>query len=111
MGLPGVPTGVDDQGFFNSPDTGYYACAAQVRFDQASGGMFRVVISVNGQLDLNSGMHAVSGNKGSTNYFTLRVAGTIYMKTGDTVSVNVYSKTDNTYRCEAPMCWVVATWR
>ena len=104
MGLPGVPLGVDAQGFFNSPDTGYYACAAQLKFEYATGGFFRIVISVNGQLDVNSGLQAVEGNKGSTNYFTLRVAGTTYMKTGDTISVSVFSDKDDSYRCEWCVC-------
>ena len=79
--------GIDSQGFYKVPSTGYYACAAQIRIDNANAGYFRVVISINGGIDMNNGMHAIDGNLGSNNMRSMRVAGTVSLKEGNTVSV------------------------
>ena len=91
--------GINADGFFKVPSSGYYVCAAQVRIDDATG-TFRVLISINGGTDVNNGMHAIDGNGGSSNFRTLRVAGTVSLNTGNTVSVYVYSGTDSNWKVQ-----------
>jgi len=92
--------GINTQGYYTAPEQGYYACASQVRIDAGSSTYFRLVIAINGQADVNNGLHAIDGAQGSTNYRTMRLAGTIYLKKGEKTSVHVYSATDNSYRVQ-----------
>ena len=87
--------GIDAKGFYNVPSDGFYVCAAQVRINNAhSNGYFRLMISINGGIDSNSGFAVMDGNQGSDNYRSLRVAGTVSLKAGNTVSVMIYSQND-----------------
>ena len=86
-----------DSGYFTAPVQGYYACAAQVVIEFASSAddsYFRLLIGINNQMNVNNGMHAIDGNGGSWNRRSMRVAGTVYLKKGNRVSVNIYSKKD-----------------
>merc|ERR1712032_290256 len=40
------------------------------------------------------GLHAIAGNGGSSNYRTMKVAGTLYLTKGQTLSVTMYSSSD-----------------
>jgi hypothetical protein len=83
---------------YNVGKAGYYVCAAQVRIDSMSRSYYvRLIISINGDKDTNNGLHAMQGNRGSTNYRTLKVAGTIWLKQKDSVSVMVYTNGDNSW--------------
>jgi len=87
--------GVNTQGYYQVPSDGFYVCAAQVRINNAhSVGYFRLMLSINGGIDSNNGFAVMDGNQGSDNYRTLRVAGTITLKAGNTVSVYIYSQND-----------------
>jgi hypothetical protein len=79
------------------PQSGYYVCSAQLRFDSASGDHIRAIIAINGQRDTHSGYSAISGNRDSTNYRDMTMAGTGRFKKGDTLSVHVYSSSDNSW--------------
>merc|ERR1712072_883687 len=81
---------------YKAPQSGYYMCATQVRIDQvqtslSSSSRFRLIIAINGQIDIHNGLHVNDGNQGSTNFRSLRVAGTVYLKKGQRTSVNVYT--------------------
>jgi len=86
---------------YTAPEAGYYACATQVRLDSANNVYFRVVIAINGQADIHNGLHVIEGNQGDTNYRTMRLAGTIYLKKGERTSVHVFSANDNSYRVQS----------
>jgi len=91
---------VDSNGYYKAPQTGYYVCATQIRIDQAqisSNSRFRLIMAINGQVDLHSGLHVNSGNGGDTNYRSLRLAGTVYLKKGTRTSVHVYSSVDDNW--------------
>lgn len=80
------------QGYYVAPESGYFMCATQVRVDQVlSTSRFRLIIAINGQIDIHNGLHVNDGNMGSTNYRSLRVAGTVYLKKGERTSVHVYT--------------------
>jgi hypothetical protein len=99
--------GPNTQGYYKAPEAGFYMCATQIRIDAAYSSLsttaktrFRLIIPINGQLDIHNGLHVNDGNQGSTNYRSLRVAGTVYLKKGDRTSVAVYSWTDPSYRVQ-----------
>ena len=78
--------------------SGYYVCAAQVRIDSMSRSYYvRLIISINGDKDVNNGLHAIQGNRGSTNYRSLKVAGTVWLNVKDSVSVMVYTNGDHSW--------------
>jgi len=90
--------GVSSDGFYEVRATGYYACAVNARVDQASSdSIFRLILSINGQPDVNQGLHAISGNGGSSTYRSMKVAGTIHLTKGQTLSVSMYSSSDQSY--------------
>merc|ERR1712054_524673 len=81
---------------YTVPTSGYYVCASQLRIDSMSRSYHvRMIIAVNGHKDTNNGLHVIQGNRGSTNYRSLRVAGTLYLEKSDSVSVMVYTNGDN----------------
>jgi len=88
-------------GYYTAPQEGYYACAAQIRLDSFSGAYARVTIALNGGSDVNSGLHSIEGNAGSTNYRSMRVAGTIFLQKGWRTSVQIYSANDNSWRAQS----------
>ena len=47
-----------------------------------------------------AGLHAIEGNGGSSDSRTMKVAGTVYLKEGMTVSVHVYSDKDTSFFVE-----------
>ena len=86
---------------FTAPKPGYYVCASQVQVDSMSRSYYvRLVVAVNNNRDYNNGLHSMHGNRGSTNYRSLRVAGTVYLAQADSVSVFVYTNGDNNWRVE-----------
>lgn len=90
--------GIDDKGYYTAPEPGYYACGVQVRLQSAdSTSFFRLIISVNNKNDLHAGLHVIDGNKGTTNYRSMSVAGTTYLKKGDKTSVKLYSQKDTSW--------------
>ena len=87
------------EGFYTASQDGYFACTAQIRLDSASSsGFFRTILALNGDTSKTKAFVSIDGNKGSTNYRTMRVAGTVRMKKGDTVAVFVYSSSDTSYK-------------
>ena len=59
-----------------------------------AGNYFRLVIAVSGSVDVNAGLHTIEGRP-NANYYTLNVAGTLYMVKGQYISVWVYSNNDD----------------
>ena len=44
-----------------------------------------------------AGLHVIDGNRGSTNYRSMTIAGSTYLKKGDKTSVKVFSEKDTGY--------------
>lgn len=81
-------------GKFTVPTDGAYFVSAQVRLDSVSG-MVKAFISVNGKEE-NIGLQHTWESPPS-NYFTLTASGIVWLKTGQVVSSQIYSKTDNNF--------------
>merc|ERR1712187_1101187 len=77
----------------------YYMSAAQVRIDVAQSTRFRIIIAINNQMDIHNGLHVTDGNQGSTNFRSLRIVGSVYLKKGERTSVAIYS-TDPSWRVQ-----------
>merc|ERR1712037_557486 len=92
--------GLTSSTWYVAPQAGYYMCAAQLRVDSASNTRFRMIIALNNGMDTHGGLHVSDGNQGSTNYRTMRIMGTIYLKKSDRTSVHVYSASDNSWRLQ-----------
>merc|ERR1712199_20206 len=88
------------QGYYKAPQSGYFMCATQVRIDSASNSRFRMIIAVNGEVDIHNGLHVNDGNQGSTNYRSLRIAGSVHLKKGDRTSVHVFSFSDKEWKVQ-----------
>jgi len=86
--------------FYTAPQAGYYMCAAQVRIDSKTSQRMKMVIALNNQPDVHSGLHASVGNMGSTNYRSLSLVGSVWLTKGLRVSVHTYSQYDNSYRVQ-----------
>ena len=98
--------GLDTTGVYAAPQTGYYICATQIRFDSAaSSSYFRVLLALNEKIVVNKGLNAIGGNKGSTSKRSLRIAGTIYLKKKTKVSLYTYSQKDNYYTINSESGW------
>ena len=90
--------GISGDGFYQVRADGYYVCAVNARLDGASpDGYFRLILAINGNTDLNQGLHAISGNGGSSNVRTMKIAGTLPLKKGQTLSVYLFSSGDQNY--------------
>jgi len=86
---------------YHAPKAGYYVCASQLRIDRMSRSYYvRALIAINGDRDAKTGLHTKQGNRGSTNYRTLQVAGTVYLDKADSVSVYVYTNGDNDWQVQ-----------
>jgi hypothetical protein len=57
-------------------------------------GFIRLNLHLNGKPDVSNGFHAIRGNKGSTDYGSLNIAGTIFLKKGDKTGLSVFSSVD-----------------
>merc|ERR1711912_183581 len=68
--------------------------------DSASNSRFRMIIAINGQVDIHNGLHVNDGNQGSTNYRSLRIAGSVHLKKGDRTSVHVFSFSDKEWKVQ-----------
>merc|ERR1712187_668423 len=90
----------NSQGYYTAPESGYYMCATQVRIDSATSSRFRLIIAINGQKDLHNGLHVNDGNQGSTNYRSLRVDGSVYLKKGFRTSVNIFAFSDQSWNVQ-----------
>merc|ERR1712032_984882 len=86
--------------WYTAPRAGYYMCATQLRIDSASNTRFRMIIALDNGMDTHNGLHVSDGNQGSTNYRTMRIMGTVYLKKGVRTSVHVYSASDNSWRLQ-----------
>ena len=53
----------------------------------------------------HAGLHAISGNGGSTNYRSMSVAGSILLSKGMKVAVSVYSQKDLSYTISSESGW------
>jgi len=87
-------------GEYTAPVTGYYYVTGQVRLDgmQANSTIHyaRLLASINGTSDVNSGLHTIKANIRSQ-YTTLSVAGTVRLSKGQKLSLLVYSNNDRDY--------------
>lgn len=54
------------------------------------------------------GLHAIMGNGGSSDYHSMRVAGTVYLKKTDTMSVFVYSSSDTKFYAQSETGLVIS---
>ena len=68
--------------------TGIYYVSANIRIDSASAAS-RLVIAINRKPDVNNGLHVIETRM--PDQITLSVAGFVHVRTGDTISVFVYS--------------------
>merc|ERR1719198_1317644 len=98
--LYSVGGGITSSTWYVAPSAGYYMCATQVRIDSASNTRFRMIIALDNGMDTHNGLHVSDGNQGSTNYRTMRIMGTVYLKKGVRTSVHVYSASDNSWRLQ-----------
>jgi len=89
----------DSTGRFTAPATGYYAASAQIRFDGVGSGYSRLVIAVDGTYDINNGLHAIDSSL--TSYYTVNVAGTLYLTAGQYISVWAYSQSDSSWAVQS----------
>lgn len=109
--LYSVGGGFKDNGAkYAPPSEGAYFCYFNLRFDnlkRMSGTKvyFRSIISVNGDRDFNNGLHATEGDHASTDKRHMNVAGTLWLKVKDTVSVLAYSSEDPSYRLSGDSGW------
>ena len=77
-----------------------------VRMDKASqSGYIALNLVLNGKTDMNNGFHVIRGNKDSSNYGSLNLAGTVYLKKGDTTSLMVYSSLDSDFTVNSESGW------
>lgn len=103
--VAGFPTLYDDLGYGDSFDRdagrfrvsneGAFYCYAQVRLDDANTGLKRLILARNGETDTQNGFHTIGGNRGSTDYRSMRVAGNAWIRKDETVSIFVYSSSDS----------------
>merc|ERR1719181_1217914 len=59
-----------------------------------------MIIALNNGMDTHNGLHVSDGNQGSTNYRSMRILGTVYLKKGVRTSVHIYSESDNSWRAQ-----------
>jgi len=100
--VAGYPTLFSSGGGFNPKSgrykvlaAGAYYCYAQLRLDDTSRNLYRVILSRNQEKDVNNGFHSIGGNYGSTNYRSMRLVGNAWFRKGDTVSLFTYSSSDS----------------
>eukprot|EP00930_Biecheleria_cincta_P056248 TRINITY_DN423_c1_g3_i1.p1 TRINITY_DN423_c1_g3~~TRINITY_DN423_c1_g3_i1.p1 ORF type:complete len:2561 (-),score=411.03 TRINITY_DN423_c1_g3_i1:97-7755(-) len=86
----------ETQGTFRAPSSGLYHVSANVRLDSAGGSYFRLVVAVNGNSDINNGMHSIAGTP-TAPYYTLSCASDVYLEAGQTLSLQVFSEKDTSY--------------
>ena len=68
-------------------------CSLQVRFDGCAGrfGYQRLVITIDGRLDVNNGLHAIRGlNYPTQRYYSLHISQVVYLRSGQYLEVQVY---------------------
>ena len=85
-----------DEGVFAAPEAGYYACATQVRVEYTNfspgKSFFRLILAINNKKDNNNGFGSIESNRQQTTFRrSMRVAGSMFLKKGDKVAVNIYS--------------------
>jgi len=93
-------------GQYKAPKAGAFFCGAMLRLDGASKtSYFRLNLNLNRQPDFNNGFHVIRGNKGSANYGTMNVAGSVYLKKNDIMSMYVFSRYDNVFTVQTESGW------
>ena len=96
----------DESGRYTVKQQGAYFCFAQARLDSVSrSGYSRLLIAVNDGIDQNNGLHAVDGNIGSTDYRGMSVAGTLWLKENDLISMYAHTSADNDYNLHSESFW------
>jgi hypothetical protein len=75
-------------------------CSCNIRIDGTDQDYYRVVIASNGNTDVSNGLHAIDGNKGSTNYRSFTVSGNIEMAAGDYASTWIYQSSSGSYNIQ-----------
>lgn len=105
--------GFSADGVFNVPEDGYYICSSVMRIDSADRNRyFRLLLTINDNRDVNNGLHAINGY-GSNDYRPLTVAGTVWLKEKDRLSVWMYSGGDNSWRAQSESgfgCHLISTY-
>ena len=83
-------------GRYTAGAPGIYYVSTNVRLDYATRSQYgRVVIAVNGNPDINNGLHAIEGY--TATFVTMAVSGFVRLLSGDTVSVYAYTQ-DTSYQ-------------
>ena len=86
----------ESTGEFTVSKDGYYYFSANIRMHGARSGFFRLLLSVNGSTSLR-GLNALRGDNPKEDYFTLNLAGTLFLKKGQKVSLLVFASADADY--------------
>ena len=92
----GTPAFNPNTGRFTAPVGGYFMCSASVRINDNEKTYVRLLMAVNGDLDVNKGFSAISGNANAA-VRTLSAGGSMFLNAGDYVSLHVYSHEDADY--------------
>jgi len=85
-------------GRFTAPVDGLYYFSAQVRLDLVNTGYSRLMITKNGVLDFNNGLHSIrNSDVANTSWDTQSISGVLKLNAGDYVSVFVTSSSDTSF--------------
>lgn len=83
---------------FTAPFAGIYVFGSNVRFDNADGGYFRLIISYNDSTAVDSQAHSITNISGTgAAYHTHSVTGLYNLNAGDNVRVKLYSDGDTSW--------------
>lgn len=89
----------NDSGRYTVKQPGAYYCFALARLDGINrSGRSILLIGLNGDIDQTNGLFGIDGNVASTNYRGMSVAGTLFLKEKDFVSMYVYTDVDNNWQ-------------
>merc|ERR1712032_1609648 len=82
-------------GSYTAPESGFYACAAQIQTRSLSKTGAKIVITLKGDTNDFTGLLAMGGSRRSIDQRTLMVAGTIALKSGWEASVKIFTRDNN----------------
>eukprot|EP00434_Breviolum_minutum_P026604 symbB.v1.2.023516.t1/scaffold2153.1/size87802/7 len=83
-------------GRYTAAKSGVYQVNCNLRLNNARGWYFRVLVAIQGDLDVNNGLHSIQGYP-TKDYYTLSAGGTMSLTAGQTVSCWVYSQDDTSW--------------